>query len=187
MISLVTKDELGDSLKYDSTNEKLDVNIDNKTITITNGVLVGFSIPAGFIMPFAGSTAPDGWLECNHGEVSRTQYADLYAAIGDTYGAGDGSTTFNLPENRGEFIRGWDNGRGIDPNRQLGSFQLDQLQEHNHNMTFQRDYNQPGSNRRIQYLFDQDNGAWNTEYVNEARSGAETRPRNVAYMVCIKY
>ena len=54
--------------------------------------------PAGIIMPFAGIVAPEGYLFCDGSAVSRTTYATLYAVIGDTFGAGDGSTTFNLPD-----------------------------------------------------------------------------------------
>ena len=57
----------------------------------------------GFIQMFAGQTAPTGWLMCDGTAVSRTDYADLYSVIGDTYGAGDGSTTFNLPDLRNRF------------------------------------------------------------------------------------
>ena len=63
-------------------------------------------ISAGIVLPFMGTTAPDGFLVCDGSEVSRTTYARLYAAIGDTYGAGDGSTTFNLPDLDGRFLEG---------------------------------------------------------------------------------
>lgn len=54
-------------------------------------------IPPGAVIPFAGTTVPGGWLYCDGSAVSRTTYASLFAAIGTTWGAGDGSTTFNLP------------------------------------------------------------------------------------------
>ncbi len=76
-------------------------------------------VPAGTVNAYAGSIvnfAPDGYLLCNGGTISRTIYSDLFAAIGTTYGAGDGSTTFNIPDLRAEFIRGLDSGRGIDLN-----------------------------------------------------------------------
>lgn len=63
-------------------------------------------ISAGIVLPFMGATAPDGFLVCDGAEVLRTTYARLYAAIGDTYGAGDGSTTFNLPDLTGRFLEG---------------------------------------------------------------------------------
>lgn len=63
-------------------------------------------VPPGMIAPYAGKTAPEGWLLCDGSAVSRTTYADLYAAIGTTYGAGNGSTTFALPDLRGRVPAG---------------------------------------------------------------------------------
>jgi len=62
--------------------------------------------PTAAVLPYAASTAPDGWLLCNGSAVSRTTYAALFAAIGTSYGSGDGSTTFNLPDYRWTFLRG---------------------------------------------------------------------------------
>lgn len=63
-------------------------------------------VPAGVMTPFAGSSSPAGWLLCNGAAVSRTTYAELFAAIGTAWGAGDGSTTFNLPDMRQRFPLG---------------------------------------------------------------------------------
>ena len=63
-------------------------------------------VPPGMIAPYAGKTAPEGWLLCDGSAVSRTTYAALYAAIGTTYGAGNGSTTFTLPDLRGRVPAG---------------------------------------------------------------------------------
>lgn len=71
--------------------------------------------PPGSLMAFGGANIPAGWLLCNGTNVSRTAYASLYAAIGTNWGAGDGSTTFNLPDCRGYFLRGVDGGAGNDP------------------------------------------------------------------------
>jgi len=68
----------------------------------------------GTVAFFARSSAPTGWLKCNGAAISRTDYEDLFDSIGTTYGTGDGSTTFNLPDLRGEFVRCLDDGRGID-------------------------------------------------------------------------
>jgi microcystin-dependent protein len=65
------------------------------------------AIPPGVMMPFAGSAAPTGYLLCNGDAVSRTTYANLFTAIGTTYGAGDGSTTFNLPNTNGKVLVGY--------------------------------------------------------------------------------
>lgn len=64
-------------------------------------------LPSGMVLYFANSTVPTGWLQCDGAAVSRTTYANLYAAIGTVYGSGDGSTTFNLPDTRGQFVRSW--------------------------------------------------------------------------------
>ena len=64
------------------------------------------SEPAGIVLPFAGSTAPQGYLLCDGSAVSRTDYADLFTAIGTTYGVGDGSTTFNVPNLSGRVVLG---------------------------------------------------------------------------------
>ena len=83
--------------------------------------------PSGMVMIFSGDTAPAGWLKANGAAVSRTAYAKLFAAIGTRYGAGDGYSTFNLPDFRGEFPRFWDDGRRVDSGRGLGTWQGDAI------------------------------------------------------------
>ena len=75
------------------------------------------AVPAGAVMPFAGSTAPAGWLLCFGQAVSRSQYGELFAVLGTSYGVGDGSTTFNLPDLRGRVPAGLDNMGGSDAGR----------------------------------------------------------------------
>lgn len=77
----------------------------------------GSSMPAGSVTAFAGSSAPSGWLLCAGQAVSRTTYAALFTVIGTTYGSGDGSTTFNLPDLRGRVVAGLDNMGGSDAGR----------------------------------------------------------------------
>lgn len=84
-------------------------------------------IPAGIVGQFAMNNAPAGWLKANGQAVSRTTYAGLFSAIGTTYGPGNGSTTFNVPDLRAEFVRGLDDGRGVDAGRALGSPQAGSL------------------------------------------------------------
>lgn len=91
--------------------------------------------PAGTVIYTARSTAPTGYLKANGAAVSRTTYSDLFSAIGTTYGSGDGSTTFNLPDLRGEFVRGVDDGRGVDTGRTLGSTQGSANLSHTHTAT----------------------------------------------------
>ena len=92
-------------------------------------------VPAGTVIYTARSTAPTGYLKANGAAVSRTTYSDLFSAIGTTYGSGDGSTTFNLPDLRGEFVRGVDDGRGVDTGRTLGSTQGSANLSHTHTAT----------------------------------------------------
>ena len=93
---------------------------------IANGV------PAGSVFTFATTTVPSGYLECNGAAVSRSTYASLFSSISTTWGVGDGSSTFNLPDLRGQFVRGWDNSAGVDSGRSFASSQSDQNKEHNH-------------------------------------------------------
>ena len=83
------------------------------TMTVTAGSMV----PSGVVSSFAGSSAPTGWLMCDGSTVSRTTYSDLFSVIGTTYGSGDGSTTFALPDLRGRFVAGVDNMGGTDAGR----------------------------------------------------------------------
>jgi len=78
------------------------------------------TIPAGSVMPYAGSTAPSGWLLSYGQAISRSTYATLFAAIGTTYGVGDGSTTFNVPDLRGRLVAGQDDMGGTSANRLTG-------------------------------------------------------------------
>ncbi|MBB6158525.1 microcystin-dependent protein [Pseudomonas sp. JAI115] len=86
----------------------------------------------GMIAAFDTPHAPPGWLKRNGANVSRTAYARLFAVLGTRYGAGDGHTTFNIGDSRGLFIRAWDDGRGIDTGRALGSHQPSQNAAHAH-------------------------------------------------------
>jgi len=90
------------------------------------------AVPTGSVHMMATTTAPSGYLKCNGTAISRTTYAALFAIIGTTHGAGDGSSTFNVPDLRGEFVRGWDDSRGIDNGRNFGTSQSDNNKQHNH-------------------------------------------------------
>jgi microcystin-dependent protein len=86
----------------------------NETYTVS---FTGTGVPTGAIIAFPIATAPNGYLACDGSAVSRTTYADLFAFLGTMYGVGDGSTTFNLPNYKGMFLRGWANGSSNDPDR----------------------------------------------------------------------
>ena len=79
--------------------------LEQRILALENDI-IATKVPIGTIISYASSTAPEGYLKCEGQEVSRTTYSQLFNAIGTTYGTGDGSTTFNLPDLRGEFLRG---------------------------------------------------------------------------------
>ena len=90
------------------------------------------SVPTGCVFCRAAASVPAGYLECNGAAVSRSTYSGLFSVIGTTYGSGNGSSTFNLPDLRGEFVRGFDNGRGVDSGRSINNPQGSANQSHNH-------------------------------------------------------
>ena len=92
-------------------------------------------VPTGSVFCMAVATVPSGYLECNGQTLSRSTYAALFAIIGTQYGAPSNST-FKVPDLRGEFIRGFDNGRNVDPNRSIGTLQGDDNKLHNHGIDF---------------------------------------------------
>ena len=166
---------------------------------IANGV------PAGSIFTFASTTVPSGYLECNGAAVSRSTYATLFAAISTTFGVGDGSATFNLPDLRGQFVRGWANnatGTG-DDGRSFASSQSDQNKTHGHTASV----TDPGHKHVTKGHGTQDDGGSNvtgstsggtsSTSMNDANTGisvsvasdggAEVRVKNIALMYVIKF
>lgn len=157
------------------------------------GVLAAiYAALTGQVGFFAMTTPPAGWLKADGAAVSRTTYAALFSAIGTTYGAGNGVSTFNLPQLGGEFIRCLDNGRGVDAGRVIGSAQAAYVPP------IPRDGwgtsgSAPGSITRGRLLV----GSGGSEAVEtlesiRAAGGDQTltgdiRPRNVALLACIKY
>lgn len=168
--------------------------------------ITGTNVPSGTVIFAARTTAPTGYLKANGAAVSRTIYAALFAAIGTTFGAGDGSTTFNLPDLRGEFPRGWDDGRGTDPGRSMGSWQKGSLFAYD----TQNDYIwtttttlNGGAGSQVAVGVDPFNtadfpdvlisgGSRSGSYPLPGQDGGmtysgTTRPRNVALLACIKF
>lgn len=134
--------------------------------------------PAGAVLAFAMNAAPAGWLACSGQTVSRTTYAALFAAIGTTFDTGgEAGTDFRLPDLRGEFVRGWDNSRGLDTGRTFGSAQTDELKAHTH--SYQRG---AGAGSATGGETPGDLTTVNTG----STGGTETRPRNIALLYCIK-
>jgi len=176
--------------------------------------------PVGAIQEFPGNAAPRGWVEARGDvELSRSVYARLWAfaqASGNLaadeaskedgqFGPGDGSTTFTTPDYRGLVRRGWDNGRGVDVGRGIGTYQGDQNKSHNHggktgtggnhrhSITTYGD-NLNGNRSRINNYASQSNSG--TGYTNNAGNhslpiaadgGGEVTMKNAAVLVCIKH
>ena len=146
----------------------------------------------GTVIFFASTTAPSGWLKCNGASLNTTTYAALFAATGYTFGGS--AANFNVPDLRGEFIRGWDDSRGVDSARTFGSFQDFQLAQHNHSLTNATSQVRaiggggfpnlgPGTpqSQRLQFItigVDNQGGTSNS---------GESRPRNSALLACIKF
>ncbi|WP_443020094.1 phage tail protein [Snodgrassella communis] len=142
--------------------------------------------------------APVGWLKANGAVISRTLYANLFTAIGTAFGAGDGKTTFNLPDLRGEFLRGWDDGRGVDSGRQNGSRQGDAIR----NITgacsgargvvldgffgafFDNGSRDAVAATSVEGVFYNDDFCFDASRV--VPTANENRPRNIALLACIK-
>jgi microcystin-dependent protein len=165
-----------------------------KATTVSN-----FGVPIGAVFHLATSTVPTGYLKCNGDTVPNgsgtiqgvtADFSALYTSLGSTYGSAG-----KLPDLRGEFIRGFDDGRDIDTSRVMGSSQLDQLQGHWHSTnsgytgSTGAPYNVPlagngGDTRNVDWYA----RTIVTNGVNSTpRTGSETRPRNVALMPVIKY
>lgn len=171
------------------------------------------ALPAGSMVDFAGTSAPGGWLMCDGSAISRTVYASLFAAVGTTYGTGDGSTTFNLPDFRGRFARYMDNmgtgagAAGRDTGRALGVAQTEAVTSHSHGISI-------GGKNNISFGNSTGNGqpadTYNTMRVVAVRgidggtasatnpvptstvwssdtAGSETRPINLSCNRIIKY
>ena len=165
-------------------------------------------VPTGAVFYFAANTEPTGFLKADGTAVSRTTYAALFAVTGTTYGVGDGSTTFNLPDLRGEFIRGWDDGRGVDASRAFGSAQgyatakpqtttATRLLGDGTTTTIDASTTNPSAigftrvSKTTEGVtagtIDSTGSGQEIDVLQGVTGDAETRPRNVALLACIKY
>ena len=146
--------------------------IANNAVTATKLDPAIIFVPTGAITAFGGSTAPTGYLECNG--QSTSGYTALAAVVGA-----------NVPDLRGEFVRGWDNGKGTDSGRALGSSQTADLASHRH--TIDGYSIDEGSNRSPSHIISDDDRVTTAQSKNtNYAGGTETRPRNVALMYIIK-
>jgi microcystin-dependent protein len=163
-------------------------------------------IPPGAIMPFGMTTVPANWLICDGAAVSRSTYFALFAAIGTAWGTGDGSTTFNVPNFQGVFLRGWNpsSSSGYDQGRAFASYQPDTYLNHTHTATSTDAGHKHGIlstgpnangggagwliNPQIDIgVFTLDGFAQITTTVAASTTGGtETTPKNYAVQYCIK-
>lgn len=161
-------------------------------------------VPAGSLSYYVGSVAPVGWIFCQGQAISREIYAGLFALIGTSCGDGDGSTTFNLPDCRGRFIRGLDDGAGIDTGRVIGSLQEDSVPNikgtvsaftngHTSDLNvatgpFYTSYNSNRINSGGGGTWDLTNLIMDASRLSKVYGAAnEVRPKNIAFPVMIKY
>ncbi|MFT5668872.1 MAG: microcystin-dependent protein [Vicingaceae bacterium] len=177
-----------DTINWNNHTIDTDTQLDSTGVA-TLGYVAGLS---GSIITYAGSNLPTGYLLCDGSAVSRTTYANLFAAIGISWGTGDGITTFNLPDLRGRFLRGVDAGSGRDPNSatrtstnggnsgdNVGSLQTDEYKSHAHDMPTSTILMDAGSSLGT-YI---QTGTTPTS----AAGGAETRPINAYVSYLIQY
>lgn len=152
------------------------------------------ALPVGSIVAFPVDSPPPGFLELDNSVKSSATYPDLSAYLGGKFNKGDeGVGNFRLPETRGEFLRGWDHGRGVDAARGLGTYQTDDFKSHNHPPSSNRPGFMSNEFPTIQ-AYHGTNSSGAPTYSGEGqqmgttgvRGGTETRPRNIAVMWCIK-
>ena len=174
------------SLEADATLPQGYIKVNGTTAATLDatGITTG-GVPAGAVMAFAMNSAPSGWLVADGTAVSRSDYARLFAAVGTNHGVGNGSTTFNLPDLRGIFVRG-SGSQTISGTTYSGVFsdrQQDALRSHQHTTGYQvittAGY---GANNGGTFASATATGS-NTSSVG----GTETRPANIALLYCIKH
>lgn len=201
-ILIVQNEPLGAAPYPLAQNQNL-ADIQNKNLARQNlGVLSADEVkanscPPGTVIELATPNIPTGYrlLKCNGAAYSRAVYADLFAAIGTLYGAGDGVNTFNVPDARGEFPRYADDGRGVDLNRTVGTRQWDAMR--NITGTFGGNTNDGDWDKTGAFFHngtrangsDGSSGGGLIEF-DASRLvpvANEFRPRNIAWLACIRY
>ena len=163
--------------------------------TISAGTLgSSVNLPSfvGMVTAFAMSSPPTGWLACDGSAVSRSTYSSLFSAIGTTWGAGDGSSTFNVPDLRGAFLRGTGShgsstmaGGGAFAGPSVGSYENDSFQDHEHTQTGQAGNAGPYANGTYPGTPATTNVVAGDEETPRNSDG-ETKPFNAGVNYCIK-
>ena len=148
--------------------------------------------PTGTIIMFAGSSCPTGYLSLDGSSVSRTTYSALFALTSTTYGSGDGSTTFGLPNTQGVFVRGSGSQTisSISYTGTRGTSEADQFQGHYHDFTNSIQYNaggfSAGGGAGGNTLSQATGNAITNGTNGTPRTGSETRPANIVLLYCVK-
>ena len=186
ILSLLVRADLAGQLFADDIEFTSGAGLTSEDVAAALDELAARSVPAGSVIWYAANSAPPGYLKANGDAVSRSTYAALFAAIGTTFGVGDGSTTFNLPNLRGEFIRGWDDGRGVDSARAFGSAQADATDVNGLSATTTATVNAQSLQPNTGGAHDLSRGP-TAGAVTLTSTDSETRPRNVALLACIKF
>lgn len=149
-------------------------------------------LPIGSIVPYSSLTLPPGFFECAGQSLERAAYPSLFNVLGETWGPGNiPGTTFALPDFRGEFLRGWDHGKGTDSGRGFATHQDDEVKAHDHDMTFEAfSEASTGTNNVDGFLtgnVDTSLGQHtNSIAIQNNGSSVETRPKNYAVPYIIK-
>jgi microcystin-dependent protein len=169
------------SLEADSTLPQGYIKVNGTTAATLDatGITTG-GVPAGAVMAYAMNSAPTGWLAADGAAVSRSEYARLFAAVGTTHGVGNGSTTFNLPDLRGYFVRGSGTNSDGTAAGTFGAKQADDFKSHTHTVFGAQ--GGPFTSTGI-YL----SGVTGTNVTSAATGGTETRPKNIAMLYCVKF
>ncbi len=200
--TLYLKDQLGSKApvihNHDEAYSPLDH--DHDGVYASPAYVDSKETPVGAIMAWPTEVEPNGWLPCEGAAVDREAYSNLFALIQSNYGDGNGETTFNLPDYRGYFLRGWDNGSGTDPDAasradrgdgttgdRVGTIQEDDVGPHDHSYTDPRlgdtaDGVDPHSGYNGVKEYPTVNGGTTAQ-----NSGLESRPINKSVLFVIKY
>jgi len=191
------------------SNSKLIAELMNNSATIsTSAIPNGSGVSIGTIVPFGGTSAPTGFLVCDGSAISRTTYADLFSAISTTWGTGDGSSTFNIPNLQDDFIRGKSGTRAVGATESESTreraVRIEQAQTSG-------GYTMPSASLGRVMYFNESGATWGTHpqdygnhnYTHQKGLGAESftwhyitqgygagteiRPRNKVALYCIKF